>query len=248
MKNEGTLAALFLGLLALSSGGCSRSPEPSQEERSLSAPASRTSLYTDHAGSSSRVERVIDRAGTEALHGETVIARSDAVVTILEDATLDPLGHLVHAEVSIRETRDGRPSVRAIFDRAQRTTRIDARGEISTISVPDDAPWAYLPPPDAAGRVVSTPVSAWIALRAARGAAMVRVITPGARSSYLGPADQITQRTEAGTTVVLGADGADAGASFIDEVRIASVGVTLTRTGGLALLALPSPLDRDHAS
>jgi hypothetical protein len=229
MKNEGTLAVVFLGLLALSSSGCARSPEPSQEERSLAAPAARTSLYTDHAGSSSRVERVLDRTGTEALHGETVIARGSAVVTIIEDATLDPLGHLIHAEVSICSADEARPTARAIFDRAQRSARVEARGEVSTVSVPDDAPWAYLPPPDARGRVVSTPVSAWIALRAARGATMVRVITPGARSSYLGPADQITQRTEAGTTAGLGVDGADAGAAFIDEVRIASVGVTLTR-------------------
>ena len=49
--------------------------------------------------------------------------------------------------------------------------------------------------------------------------------------------------------MVLGVDGADAGASFIDEVRIASLGVTLTRTTkGLAQLALPSPLDPDRPS
>jgi len=233
MRNERSLALVFLGLL--SAGGCSHSPEPSQEERSLSAPTARTSLYTDHAGSSSRVERVVERDGTEVLHGETVIARSDGVVTILEDAKLDPRGRLIHAEVEIRRAHEARPSVRAIFDRAQRIARIEARGEATLVSVPDDAPWAYLPPPDAAGHAVSTPVSAWIALRAARGAPVVRVISPAARSSYLGPRDQITQQTEAGTTVVLGVDGADAGASFIDEVRIAGVGVTLTRVGGLAL-------------
>src|SRR5262249_16808782 len=148
--------------------------------------------------------------------GETEIAGSDGVVIVTEDATLDPLGHLLKAEVSIKKAREARASARAIFDRSQRTARIEAPGEASVVSVPDGGPWAYLPLSDAAGRAVATPVSAWIALRAAQGARLVRVISPGARSSYLGFSDQITQPTEAGLTVVLGADTADARTTFID--------------------------------
>jgi hypothetical protein len=234
MRNEGTLTLLFLGLLTLAPVGCSQSPGTSEEVKPSASPTVRTFVYTDHQGSSSRVQRVIAESGAETLQGETIVATGGAATTIVETASLDPSGHLLHAEIAIRLGPFALPMARAIFDRAQRTAHIEARGVVAEYSVPDDAPWAYLPLSDAEGRAVATPVTSWVALRAANGAAMVRLIRPDARSSFLGPTDQMAIPTEAGRTVVLGFDGADADAGFIHQVRIASAGVTLTCLPGLS--------------
>ena len=43
------------------------------------------------------------------------------------------------------------------------------------------------------------------------------------------PGDQVAVPTELGTTVVLGGDGADVGAAFVDRVRLVDQAVTLER-------------------
>jgi hypothetical protein len=231
MRNEGFLAPLLFSLLALAPLGCSRAPDPTKEAGALAAPVTETFLYADPAGSVSRAQRVKGPSGAETLHGETVIHTKDFHAVVVEDAALDATGALVWAEIAVARTPGVPPHQRARFDRTRGTVRLESYGATAEFSVPSDAPWAYLPLPDAAWHAVSTPVSGWIALRAST-APWVRLIRAGEFTSDLVPRDQIAVATEVGTTVVLGCDGVDAGAGFIDRVRLAGLGVNLTRAAG----------------
>ena len=88
-----------------------------------------------------------------------------------------------------------------------------------------DAPWAYAP----MARGVSTPIAAWITLRAAEHAPLVRVLQIDSRSSYRTVPEQIAILTELGTTVVVGGDAADADSAFVDGLRLLDRGITLRR-------------------
>src|SRR4051794_26069126 len=80
-------------LLALAIFGCS---EPRPERAALRA---ETFDFEDplEAHTSARVFRAVGADGTEVLHGETEFGSR----RVIEDATLDPAGHLLRAEVRI---------------------------------------------------------------------------------------------------------------------------------------------------
>jgi hypothetical protein len=90
--------------------------------------------------------------------------------------------------------------------------------------VPRDAPWVYAPP-----AAIATPVSAWVTAKAAAVAPAVRQVEHGSDHAALVPREQLAIETERGLTVVVGNDGADVDAAFVEQVRVADYGVTLVR-------------------
>jgi hypothetical protein len=94
----------------------------------------------------------------------------------------------------------------------------------------------YAPSADDDGAFIATPVAAWVALRAASTADVVRVLEPERQRSYLMTVDQVAVPTERGTTLALGSDGVDADAQFISELRLLHGAVTLARVSALDLV------------
>src|SRR5262245_16475380 len=129
MNNEGNLLLVLASLLSLTPLGCGRAPDPSQERGAVLAPLPTQSfVYTDGAGSESRVTRVKDSVGAETLHGETVIRSKDFQAFVVEDAALSPDGNLLRAEVSIADAKGAPPARRVFFDKARGTVRIEQSG------------------------------------------------------------------------------------------------------------------------
>jgi hypothetical protein len=89
-----------------------------------------------------------------------------------------------------------------------------------------NAPWIYTPAL-LPGRPLTTPVAAWVALRAAAISPSLTLIELEHRTAFRVPSDQVAVPTELGTTVVLGNDGADVGAGFVERIRMGREGVTL---------------------
>jgi len=225
--NDATMVRrVLLGVLAglTLSSSCATAPTTGAQ----ALPEARTFVYGDNAGSQSRVERSIAADGQETLHGETEIAGVGRVARVVEDATIDAAGNLLHVEIALFSRCNEQADKRLSFDRARGLVEIRTVDHSERWRVLADAPWAILPPADAMGRVVATPISAWIALRAATGGS-VRVIDTDRRWTYVTPTDQIAVATEEGTTVALGNDGVDAGKDFVDALRLNEAGITLKR-------------------
>jgi hypothetical protein len=191
-------------------------------------PEARTFVYGDNAGSLSRVERSIGADGQETLHGETEISRAGRIGRVVEDASIDAQGNLLHAEIAVFSRCNDQADKQLSFDRARGLVEIRTPERLERWRVLSDAPWAILPPSDAGGNAVATPVSAWIALRAASGGA-VRIIDTDHRWTYRAPSDQVAVATGEGTTVALGDDGVDAGKDFVDTLRLNGAGLVLKR-------------------
>ncbi len=218
-------------LLALSLSACADSRQIALGEAPVET---RTFLYTDGIDSKSRVERRILANGAEVLHGETEIqSDGEGLLLLVEDARLDARGQLTHAETALSKRCSREAPQRIVYEPAQGVVRtLDARGE-KRRRAPADAPWMIAPPRDAQGRSLATPVSGWIALRAAASAPAVRVIDAAAGTAYAAPADQLAVATELGTTAVLGSAGVDAGPLFVDDLRLTSTGRSMKRVDTL---------------
>jgi hypothetical protein len=206
----------------------------------VEAPA-QTIEFAGGAGSSARVERRPGADGGEVLHGETVVATGGgARCRVVEDATLDARGRLVGAVIVSEGC--GAPE-RVSLDAVRGTVRWGS-GEVWR--APTDKPWVYEPPRAIAGRALPTPVAAWVTLRAAALGPWARVVRAEVGESYETATEQIASATEVGVTAVVGDDGADADAAFVERVRIGALGVVLVRTapldrGGFPPLAAPRP-------
>jgi hypothetical protein len=217
-------------LLALSLSACADSRNGAHGEIPTET---RTFLYADGADAKSRVERRIMTNGAEALHGETEIQSDSGYLLLVEDAKLDARGHLISAEVALSKRCGGEIEQRIIYDASEGVVRtFDAKGE-KRWRAPADAPWIIAPPKDTQGRSIATPVSGWIAIRAAASAAALRVIDAGAGTAYTAPSDQLAVATERGTTAILGDAGIDAGPLFVEDLRLLSLGRNLTRVEAL---------------
>jgi hypothetical protein len=186
-----------LALAATLGAGCSQCADavcaPAAPERTVH-------LYRDSGDATSRVERSVMQDGSERLHGETLIASLGLYV--VEDVALDDGGRLVHATVRVGDAT-------LVFAPARGSVSVDG----AELSVPADAPWAYLVR-DADGAVLATPIAGWVELRAARAAA-VRVVDPGRGRSDLVVRDQLVFDSEVGVTVVLGDRALEVDGAFV---------------------------------
>ncbi len=214
-----------------------RASEPAAQAAPAAAPAGTTTWFVSSAGASAEVSRVTAPDGSETLHGETVVALGPgAPRCIVEDVTLDARGALVRADVSSAASCNAEPEMSAHLDPARVLARVtEAAGTpgdegSAHLAIPGaagpDAPWIYtaalLP-----GRPLTTPVAAWVALRAAAISPSLTLIELEHRAAYRVPADQVAVPTELGTTVVLGDDGADVGVGFVERIRMGREGLTL---------------------
>ncbi|MEP7119759.1 MAG: hypothetical protein ABJE95_02570 [Byssovorax sp.] len=226
-----TIRRVILGaILAISLPACADSRPTSVDETPL---ATRTFLFADGAGALGRVERTITTSGEERLHGQTEIQSDGGHFLVVEDATLDSRGRLVHAETAIAGRCAEVTEQRIVYDAASGVVRIvDAGGE-KRFSVPVDAPWVLSPARDAEHRPIATAVSGWIAIRAAALAPSLRVIDAASKTAYAVSSDQIAVATERGTTAVLGDAGIDAGPEFVEELRLVDLNRTMTRVAVL---------------
>jgi hypothetical protein len=222
--------SLLLACLGLSALGpaCSR-PEPPGP---VAGPIAVAGAYAfgDRQGSASRVSRQIAPDGRETLHGETDLAGA-AAERVVEDVTLDAHGRLERAVIALSGGCGERASKTVTIDRLAGTVTVTTAAGSATWSPAGDSPWIYAPIEGPRGLAASTPIAAWVALRAASGSPSVRRIDADARRAFAVASDQIAIPTERGTTVALGDDGIDASDEFVDEVRLGS-GVTLGRIEG----------------
>jgi hypothetical protein len=181
------------------------------------SPAVRAETYAfdDGAGSAAQVFRAVAADGSEALRGVTEIAGDDGLLRIDEQATLDPAGRLVRAEIVVSHGRGGAVEDHVVLDRARGVARAATPGGTVTWSVPNDAAWTLEP----LARGAATPISAWITARAASAGGEVRVVQADRRTSYRTPADQLAIAHERGTTVVLGDASGESDGAFISDVR-----------------------------
>lgn len=226
-----TIRRMILGvILAASLPACADSRRTSAEEAPI---ATRTFLYADGAGALGRVERRIMANGEERLHGQTEIQSDGGHFLVIEDVTLDPRGRLVRAETAVAGRCAEVTEQRIVYEASTGVVRvIDARGE-KRWSVPTDAPWVLAPARDAEQRPIATPVSGWIAIRAAALAPSLRVIDAATKTAYAVNSDQIAVPTERGTTAILGDAGIDAGPEFVEELRLVQLSRTMTRVAVL---------------
>jgi hypothetical protein len=214
----GRTVILLLALTGCDPGRHAR-PEVHGRARPLAtAPGSDEITFESGGGTRARVTRRPAADGSESLHGETEIALGPQEARcIVEDVALDPQGRLVQAEVTAAPSCGAEPDARAHLD--------PSGGDPS-----ERAPWIYTPEL-LPGRAVATPVAAWVAFRAAGLSSELTLVQLEKRRAWQVPSDQIAVPTELGTTVVLGNDGADVGAVFVNRVGLADVGATLVCVG-----------------
>jgi hypothetical protein len=196
-------------------------------------------------GSEAVVERSVSSEG-ETLRGTTWIETSGFRGLIREEARLAPDGRLLRATVSIADDRASKFSERATFDAAAGLIFVEGRGAgphgdsafagpTRAFRAPNDAPWSYAPVSDARGETISTPITAWVARRAASAAnasgAQVRLVFAHAGWSSSVASDQIAVKLDdsatSSTTIVTGNDGADTRGDFLGELRVTGLGLVL---------------------
>lgn len=227
------------------------------------ASCSRPSRSTDEDGSRSsvRVERADHRPhadvsltlrpdGSEAWHGATVLYRPDGTrVAIDEEVTLDARGVLIQAEMRVHDDTSLR-HVRVTLARATGEVTIEdgARRTTSHVVLGPE-PWIFTPVRGPTGEAYATPLAAWVAYRATRGAAWVRLVDGVRGESFVVPRDQVAVPTETGATVVLGDDGVDVDEHFVTTMRVGAARVVLNRErASTTAFAFGPAADRDAAA
>jgi len=220
LSRQKTSTLTALALLGLALAGCASPMEMGREERRAAPATEQVFLFAGGAGSSGHVTRAVAADGSETLHGETEIARGESGrLVVVEDVTIDARGHLERAEVAVLSGEAGETRVHMRLDPSRGLAEVRAAEGAATWRMPEDEPWVYAP--WSQGRSTGTPVSAWVAMRAAVASPWARVVVPEARAGVLSPRDQIAVPTEAGTTVVLGRDGADVDGTFVARLHVA---------------------------
>jgi hypothetical protein len=225
------LIAGLLGALALAActPDVASSPAPA---------AAAVRSYRYHGlGGSSQVAQEKAENGEESLRGTTEFGGEpdgSAPRTLArESAALDARGRLERAEVVVG--RADAAEARYQLDAARGKVLVEHAGSAPLVwQVPADAPWLYSPG-TLHGDSSVTPLSAWVALRAASAGSVVRVLELEQRRSYLVMADQVSVDTERGTTLALGPGAVDADDRFITEFRLFDGSVTLARVATVDL-------------
>lgn len=223
----------FAGVLgALALAACSlEAPPPGVAE-----PVQHRAYRYDGVAGTSEVTQEKAADGREELRGTTNVEAPTSGREhrfTRETASLDERGRLRHAEIIVGER--GAVAAQYTLDPSRGAVHVERPGAPPIDwRVPNDAPWLYAPSED--GRLVASPVAGWIALRASRGADVVRVLEPEQQRTYLMTVDQVAVPTEHGTTVALGDDGIDADERFITELRLLHGAVTLARVTAIDLV------------
>jgi hypothetical protein len=240
MKPTTTLRPSALpALLALALGACATAPDPCPSPPSPPRAAPSMS-FASGGGSVARVTREAGPDGSETLHGETeLVLNTSAKRCLVEDVILDADGRLLRADITAGPSCDGAPSFHAHLDPARGIAQVTTEsGALETCRdgaaggrVPPGAPWIYTPEA-LPGSAATTPVAAWVALRAAVLSPTLTLIELEKRQAWRVPRDQVMVPTELGATVVLGSDGAEVNAGFVRRIRLADYGVTLVRIPG----------------
>lgn len=230
MKNRIDSVGALLALLVSGSAACATETVPPTPVLLSAAPV--LSYRYDGAQGTAQVTRELGTGGSETLTGTLALGtRAGRAVEVRssERVALDGAGRLQHAEIAIQ--KDSSVEVFTL-DPGRGSVRIERAGSASTEwTVPQDAPWVYTPAALGDGSPSMTPVSSWVALRAARSATVVRVLDPVHQTSYLAPIDQVAVPTELGTTVSFGHDAVDADERFITELRLSGGALILSRAG-----------------
>lgn len=213
-------------LAALLLAGCAEGEDAAAAARPARAEHTKTVVLSG-PGATARVTRGVAPDGAESLHGEMELDLGEGGRRrVVEDASLDARGRLVAASITV--TRDHAPEAWLQLDAARGVVRVLTPEGLTEHRAASDAPWIYAPP---AGpeRTVATPVSAWIALRAAASSPELRLVQLDLREGWLVPRDQVAIPTELGVTAVIGDHGADASDGFIQEIRLNAPRTTLHR-------------------
>jgi len=217
-----------IALLGFPLAACTPAEDPRPAPRPAASPPGEVVVFASSEGARARVTRVASLDGGETLHGETELwLGATTRRCIIEDVRLDPRGRLLQADLSTAASCDAEPEVRAHLEPARGivTTRAGVQDPIP----PSAAPWIYTPEA-LPGRAVTTPVAAWVALRAAASSPWLTLVQLERGRVWRVPSEQVVVPTERGTTVVLGHDGAEVGAGFVERVSMTDDGVTLLRT------------------
>jgi hypothetical protein len=209
-----------LALIGLGLSGCASPMEMGRDERRAAHAPEQVFVFANGAGTVAHVTRAVAADGSETLHGETEIALGESGRQVIaEDVTIDARGHLERAEIAVVSGEAGETRVHMRLDPSRGIAEVRSSDGAATWRMPEDEPWVYAP--WSQGRSTGTPVSAWVAMRAAVASPWARVVVPEARAGVLSPRDQIAVPTEAGTTVVLGRDGADVDGTFVAQLHVA---------------------------
>ena len=227
----------MLGGLALSACSLAACSQDEVAPRGAPRPVEHRAYRYDGVSGTSQVTHEKAADGRESLRGTTDLARrgSGSEHTFArETVSLDAQGRLGHAELIVGERG---AAVQYTLDPSRGAVHVVRPGAPAIDwMVPNDAPWMYAPGPDDDGAFIATPVAAWVALRAAASADVVRVLEPEQQRTYLMTVDQVAVPTEHGTTIALGSDGVDADAQFISELRLLHGEVTLARVSARDLV------------
>jgi hypothetical protein len=223
-----------LVLVGFGFAGCASPMEMGREDRRAVPATEDVFFFTGGAGTSAHVTRKIAADGTETLHGETEVALGESSRRIIvEDVTIDARGHLERAEIAALDGEAGETRVYMRLEPSRGIAEVRSIDGASTWRMPKEEPWVYAP--WSRGGSTATPVSAWVAMRAAVASPWARVVVPEARAGVLSPRDQIAVPTEAGTTVVIGRDGADVDGTFVARLHVGG-GDTCDRVKGNELV------------
>jgi hypothetical protein len=226
----------LLGALALSACSLAACSQDGGAPASAPRATEHRAYRYDGVSGTSQVTHEKAADGRESLRGTTDLVAGSGLEHRFarETVSLDAAGRLGHAELIVGERG---AAVQYTLDPSRGAVHVVRPGVPAVDwTVPNDAPWMYAPSADHEGAFVATPVAAWVALRAASTADVVRVLEPEQQRTYLMTVDQVAVPTEHGTTVALGSDGADADAQFISELRLLHGAVTLARVSARDLV------------
>jgi hypothetical protein len=173
--------------------------------------------YVFSAGSAqiARVVRSIRNDGSETLSGVSKLSRG----TLTEYAELAPNGQLVYAHASFVGANG-----------MQRRVLVDAKIGLFYVedaeggawhSLPADAPWVLAGISNESGKFAleTSPVSAWIAAKAAKQATNLRLVDVKSRESFVALADQYVVEGEGNERfIVTGSSAITANEEFISSL------------------------------
>jgi hypothetical protein len=209
---------LFSSLLV----GCGNAVDTAPAKATASDVCARDGRAGDHeyvfsAGSAqvARVVRSMRDDGSEKLTGFSKLSRG----TLTEYAEMGADGRLTYADVSY--VGENGAQRRVLVDAAHGAFYVqDAQGA-SWHRMPKDVPWVLtgLTDEDGAFMLDRTPVSAWIAARAAKASPSLRIIDAKLRHSVVAAADQyVVERDAAERLVVTGSSVISVNEEFITSL------------------------------
>lgn len=199
-------ALVSLTLLGSLLAGCGNDVETAPAKAFASDACVRDGRAGDHeyvfsAGSAqvARVVRHLRDDGSETLTGVSTLPRG----TLKEYAEIGADGRLVYADASYVDKSGANRSV--IVDAANGMLYVDDAQGAAWHRMPKDAPWviAGLTDERDAFMLERTPVSAWIAARAAKGSESLRIVDTQMRRGVVAAADQFVVEGEAGQRFIV---------------------------------------------